>query len=80
MADLLDRDFTATAPNHKRFTDFTYVSTWLGFVYVAFVIDCFPRAIAGRQVSKIKDTAIVTTALRCRCSDAITTVVRSVTG
>lgn len=62
--DLLDRDFTATAPNHKWVTDFTYVPTWVGFVYVALVIDCFSRAIVGWQVSNVKDTAMVTTALK----------------
>jgi putative transposase len=45
--DLLDRDFTAAAPNRKWVTDFTYCRTWSGFVYVAFVIDCFSRAIVG---------------------------------
>lgn len=39
--DLLDRDFTAAAPNRRWVADFTYVRTWAGFVYVAFVIDCF---------------------------------------
>lgn len=63
-ADLLDRDFTASAPNRKWVTDFTYVPTWSGFVYVALVIDCFSRAIVGWQVSKTKDTAMVTTALK----------------
>jgi putative transposase len=43
--DLLDRDFTAAAPNRKWVTDFTYCRAWSGFVYVAFVIDCFSRAI-----------------------------------
>lgn len=62
--DLLDRDFTASAPNHKWVTDFTYVPTWSGFVYVALVIDCYSRAIVGWQVSTTKDTAMVTTALK----------------
>ncbi|MGJ6127237.1 IS3 family transposase [Mycolicibacterium sp. Y3] len=62
--DLLDRDFSAAAPNRKWVTDFTYVPTWAGFVYVALVIDCFSRAIVGWQVSKVKDTAMVTTALK----------------
>jgi len=62
--DLLDRDFTAAAPNRKWVTDFTYVPTWTGFVYVALVIDCFSRAIVGWQISKTKDTAMVTTALK----------------
>jgi putative transposase len=62
--DLLDRDFTAAAPNRKWVTDFTYCRTWAGFVYVAFVIDCFSRAIVGWHASTVKDTAMVTTALK----------------
>ena len=62
--DLLDRDFTAEAPNRKWVTDFTYCRTWSGFVYVAFVIDCFSRAIVGWHAATIKDTALVTTALK----------------
>lgn len=62
--DLLDRDFTAPAPNQRWVTDFTYVRTWAGFVYVAFVIDCFSRAIVGWHASTIKTTPLVATALR----------------
>jgi transposase InsO family protein len=62
--DLVDRDFTAVEPNRKWVTDFTYVPTWMGFVYVAFVIDCFSRAIVGWHAATIKDTAMVTTALK----------------
>jgi putative transposase len=62
--DLLDRDFTSEAPNRKWVTDFTYTRTWAGFVYVAFVIDCFSRAIVGWHASTVKDTAMVTTALK----------------
>ncbi|WP_141810543.1 IS3 family transposase [Nocardia bhagyanarayanae] len=62
--DLVDRDFTAAEPNRKWVTDFTYVLTWSGFVYVAFVIDCFSRSIVGWQTATIKDTVMVTTALR----------------
>lgn len=62
--DLLDRDFTAEAPNRKWVTDFTYCRTWAGFVYVAFVIDCFSRAIVGWHAASVKDTAMVTTALK----------------
>jgi transposase InsO family protein len=62
--DLLDRDFSATAPNRKWVTDFTYCRTWSGFVYVAFVVDCFSRAIVGWQAATVKDTAMVTTALK----------------
>src|SRR5438128_7653825 len=43
--DLVDRKFTATRPNQLWVSDFTYVATWRGFVYVAFVIDVFARRI-----------------------------------
>jgi putative transposase len=46
-ADLLKRDFTATRPNQRWVADFTYVHTWAGIVYVAFVVDIFSRAIVG---------------------------------
>jgi len=46
-ADLVDRRFTATRPNQLWVADFTYVATWRGFVYVAFVIDVFARRIVG---------------------------------
>ena len=49
--DLVKRDFTATAPNRLWVSDFTYVATWRGFVYVAFVIDVFSRRIVGWRVS-----------------------------
>ena len=62
--DLLDRDFTADAPNRTWVTDFTYCRTWAGFVYVAFVIDCFSRAIVGWHASTVQDTAMLTTALK----------------
>ncbi|APE09637.1 transposase [Rhodococcus sp. 2G] len=62
--DLVDRDFTAEVPNRKWVTDFTYCRTWVGFVYVAFVIDCFSRAIVGWHAATVKDTAMVTTALK----------------
>ena len=45
--DLVDRNFHAPAPNRLWVADFTYVSTWTGFVYVAFVIDAFSRRIVG---------------------------------
>jgi putative transposase len=49
-ADLVERDFTADAPNTKWVADLTYVSTWSGFVYVAFVIDVFSRFVVGWRV------------------------------
>ncbi len=51
-------------PNRKWVTDFTYCRTWTGLVYVAFVIDCFSWAIVGWHASTVKDTAMVTTALK----------------
>ena len=49
--DLVDRDFRAPAPNRLWVADLTYVSTWSGFVYVAFIIDAFSRSIVGWRVS-----------------------------
>lgn len=62
--DLLERDFTADMPNRRWVADFTYVRTWSGFVYVAFVIDCFSRTIVGWQAATTKQTPLVTGALR----------------
>jgi putative transposase len=50
-ADLVERNFTAAGPNRLWVSDLTYVSTWAGFVYVAFVIDVFSRCIVGWRVS-----------------------------
>lgn len=50
-ADLLDRDFTAPAPNRRWVADITYVPTACGFVYTAFVTDLFSRKIVGWQVA-----------------------------
>lgn len=50
-ADLVERNFTAATPNQLWVADLTYVSTWNGFVYVAFVIDVFSRFIVGWRVS-----------------------------
>jgi putative transposase len=49
--DLVDRDFTAERPNQLWVSDLTYVATWRGFVYVAFVIDAYARRIVGWRVS-----------------------------
>ena len=50
-ADLVDRNFRALAPNRLWVADLSYVSTWSGFVYVAFIIDAFSRSIVGWRVS-----------------------------
>ena len=49
--DLVQRNFTATRPNQLWVADFTYVATWAGFVFVAFIIDVFSRMIVGWHVS-----------------------------
>ena len=45
--DLVEREFEASRPNELWVADFTYVATWRGFVYVAFVVDVFSRRIVG---------------------------------
>lgn len=50
-ADLVQRRFTAERPNQLWVADLTYVATWVGFVYVAFVTDVFSRRIVGWRVS-----------------------------
>jgi putative transposase len=50
-ADLVQRAFTADQPNRLWVADLTYVATWAGFVYVAFVVDVFSRRIVGWRVS-----------------------------
>ena len=61
--DLVDRNFTATRPNQLWVSDLTYVATWRGFVYVAFVIDVFARRIVGWRVSSSLVTDFVLDAL-----------------
>lgn len=50
-ADLVDRNFTAPKPNRLWVADLTYVRTWSGFVYAAFVIDVHSRMIVGWQAA-----------------------------
>ena len=45
--DLLQRDFRATRPNEKWVADITYLRTWNGFLYLAFILDCYSRMIVG---------------------------------
>jgi transposase InsO family protein len=61
--DLVRREFMATKPNQLWVADFTYVATWLGFVYVAFIIDVFSRAIVGWRASRSMRTDLVLDAL-----------------
>ena len=62
-ADLVDRNFTATRPNQLWVADLTYVATWRGRVYVAFVIDAFSRSIVGWRASASLKTDIALDAL-----------------
>lgn len=61
--DRVNRQFAAERPNQLWVSDFTYVSTWHGFVYVAFVIDVFARRIVGWRVSRSMHTEFVLDAL-----------------
>jgi putative transposase len=63
VADLVERQFTATHPNQLWVSDFTYVPTAEGFVYTAFVIDVFARRIVGWKVSPAMRTDFVLEAL-----------------
>ena len=62
-ADHVNRQFRAPRPNRLWVSDFTYVSTWAGFVYVAFVIDTFARRIVGWRASRTAHTDFVLDAL-----------------
>jgi putative transposase len=62
-ADLVKRNFSASRPNELWIADLTYVSTWHGFAYVAFVIDVFARMIVGWCLSNSLKTDLPLTAL-----------------
>ena len=61
--DRVNRQFRADRPDQLWLSDFTYVSTWSGFVYVAFIIDAFARRIVGWRVSRTPDAGFVLDAL-----------------
>ncbi len=61
--DKVNRQFKSSRPNELWVSDFTYVSTWQGWLYVAFVIDVFARRIVGWQVSRSMQTDFVIDAL-----------------
>ena len=62
-ADLVDRDFNPPAPNRLWVADLTYVRTWAGFVYAAFIIDAFSRRIVGWQITNHLRTDLALDAL-----------------
>lgn len=61
--DRVNRQFRADRPNQLWVSDFTYVSTWQGFIYVAFVVDVYARRIVGWRVSRTAHTDFVLDAL-----------------
>ena len=61
--DRVNRNFRADRPNQLWVSDFTYVSTWQGWLYVAFIIDVYARRIVGWRVSKSMQTDFVLDAL-----------------
>ena len=62
-ADLVQRQFAPPAPNRLWVADLTYVSTWSGFAYVAFVVDAYARRILGWRVATTMTTAMVLDAI-----------------
>lgn len=60
----LNQDFLAQAPNQKWVSDFTYIETGEGWLYLAVVLDLFSRKVIGWAMSETMDTALVETALR----------------
>ena len=67
--DLVNRDFTAHRPNQLWVADSTYVKTLNGWVYTAFIIDVFARAIVGWKVSNRMNTDMVMAALNQAIAD-----------
>ena len=68
-ADLVDRRFTAAAPNRLWVADITYVKTHTGWVYVAFIIDVYSRAVVGWQASKSLRSVLAVDALEMAISN-----------
>lgn len=62
--NLLEQDFRALAPNTKWMTDFTYIDTQEGWLFLAGVLDAYSRKIVGWSMSEKHDTALVTAALQ----------------
>lgn len=61
--DLVNRHFKADKPNQLWVADITYVATWSGFVYIAFVIDVFSRRTVGWRAMKTMQTDLILDAL-----------------
>jgi putative transposase len=63
IPDLVNRDFTATAPGEKMVGDITYIHTWQGWLYLATVIDCYTKACIGYAMADHLRTELVIDAL-----------------
>jgi transposase InsO family protein len=63
IPDLVNRDFTAARPGEKMVGDITYIPTWQGWVYLATVIDCATRKIAGWAMDDNYQTPLITAAI-----------------
>jgi transposase InsO family protein len=63
IPDLLNRDFTASAPGHKMVGDITYIPTWQGWVYLATVIDCHTKAVIGWAMADNYKTPLIQAAI-----------------
>ena len=66
--DLVERDFTASAPDELYVADFTYLRCWEGLVYLAFVIDVYSRRVVGWQLASHMRASLVCDALRMAVS------------
>ncbi len=64
IPDLLERDFTATAPGTKLVGDITYVPTWEGWVYLATVIDCYSKKVIGWAMDDNYQTPLIVAAIQ----------------
>jgi transposase InsO family protein len=63
IPDLVNRDFTADAPGRKMVGDITYIPTWEGWVYLATVIDCATRKVAGWAMDDNYRAPLITSAI-----------------
>ena len=68
VENLLERDFSASAPDEKWLADITYINTREGWLYLAAVLDCFSRRIVGWAMSETIDAELVCEALRMAIS------------
>jgi transposase InsO family protein len=64
IPDLLERDFTATAPGEKFVGDITYIPTWEGWLYLATVIDCHTKMVVGYAMDDNYKTPLISRAIR----------------